>query len=155
MNLSVSLQISNEKLALKLLRLDTLDTSDLHLVEVNFDPALINLLRETKYFLSLGVEVPTEARGVFDRSKTFRRHIGSLELIVAVWNRIQKTILPVELPLVKLQIEELWARLDEGLHSLDWNSPTIDKYLDEVKVSLYQFSFGVHCSETCSMHLIQ
>lgn len=151
----MSLQISNEKLALKLLRLDTLDTSDLHLVEVNFDPALINLLRETKYFLSLGVEVPTEARGVFDRSKTFRRHIGSLELIVAVWNRIQKTILPVELPLVKLQIEELWARLDEGLHSLDWNSPTIDKYLDEVKVSLYQFSFGVHCSETCSMHLIQ
>eukprot|EP00892_Ulva_mutabilis_P012050 jgi/Ulvmu1/9217/UM005_0317.1 len=129
-------QISTEKLALKLLRLDPQDTSDLHLMEVNFDPALINLLRETKYFLSLGIEVPDEAKGVFDRSKTFRRHIGSLELIVAVWNRIQKTILPVELPLVKLQIEELWARLDEGLRKLDWNSPTIDKYLDEVKVMI-------------------
>lgn len=119
---------------MKLLRRHTQDSSELNLVEVNFDPALINLLRETKYFLSLGIEVPSEARGVFDRSKTFRRHIGSLELVVAVWNRIQKTILPVELPLVKLQIEELWARLDEGLNNLDWNSPTIDKYLDEVKV---------------------
>lgn len=128
------MQISTEKLALKILRHDTQNVSDLNLLEVNFDPALINLLRETKYFLSLGIEVPTEARGVFDRSKTFRRHIGSLELIVAVWNRIQKTILPVELPLVKQQIDELWARLDEGLHNLDWNSPTIDKYLDEVKV---------------------
>lgn len=115
--------------------MDPQDTSDLHLLEVNFDPALINLLRETKYFLSLGIDVPEEARGVFDRSKTFRRHIGSLELIVAVWNRIQKTILPVELPLVKLQIEELWTRLDDGLRNLDWNSPTIDKYLDDVKVS--------------------
>ena len=101
---------------------------------MNFDAQLINLLRETKYFISLGAEVPSEARNVYDRSKTFRRHIGSLDLIVAVWNRIQKTILPVELPLVKQQIEELRARLDDGLNSLDWNSPTIDKYIDEVKV---------------------
>lgn len=128
------MQTSTEKLALKLLKMDPHNTTDLHLLAVNFDPQLVNLLRETKYFLSLGVEVPTEACSVFERSKTFRRHIGALELLVAVWNRIQRTILPVEFPLVRQQIEDVRARLDEGLKTLDWNSPTIDKYLDEVKV---------------------
>ena len=123
-----------EKLALKILKTDPHNTTDLPLLAVNFDPQLVNLLRETKYFLSLGVEVPSEACSVFERSRTFRRHIGALELLVAVWNRIQRTILPVELPLVRQQIDDVRARLDEGLKTLDWNSPTIDKYLDEVKV---------------------
>lgn len=131
------MQTSTEKLAQKVLRLDPHNTTDLHLLAVNFDPQLVNLLRETKYFLSLGIEVPTEACSVFDRSRTFRRHIGALELLVAVWNRIQRTILPVELPLVRQQIDDLWARLDEGLRMLDWNSPSIDKYLDEVKARYY------------------
>jgi hypothetical protein len=130
----LSPQVSTEKLALTLLHMAPSQKPDMHLLEVNFDPQLVNLLRETKYFISLGVEVPAEARNVFERSKTFRRHIGSLDLIVAVWNRIQKTILPVELPLVKQQIDELHARLDDGLNNLDWNSSTIDKYIDEVKV---------------------
>lgn len=127
-------QISTEKLALKLLRLAPEGAAaGKHLLAVNFDPQLVNLLRETKYFIALGVDVPAEARNVHERSKTFRRHIGSLELVVAVWNRIQQTILPVELPLVRPQIEELHVRLDDGLRALDWNSTTIDKYIDEVK----------------------
>ena len=129
-------QVSTEKLALKLLRLAPNTPPGKHLLMVNFDPALVNLLRETKYFIALGTEVPEAARGVYDRSKTFRRHIGALDLIVAVWNRVQNTILPVELPLVRAQIDELHTRLDDGLKTLDWNSPTIDKYIDEVKVRL-------------------
>jgi dynein heavy chain, axonemal len=127
-------QVSSEKLALKLLRAASTAPAGMPLLEVNFDAQLVNLLRETKYFISLGIEVPAEARNVYDRSRTFRRHIGSLDLIVAIWNRIQKTILPVELPLVKQQIDELHVRLDEGLKTLDWNSPIIDKFIDEVKV---------------------
>lgn len=129
-----------EKLALKILKMDPHNTTKLPLLAVNFDPQLVNLLRETKYFLSLGVEVPTEACNVFERSRTFRRHIGALELLVAVWNRIQRTILPVELPLVRQQIDDVRARLDEGLKTLDWNSSTIDKYLDEVKVCFLLYS---------------
>ena len=126
--------MSTEKLALKLFRMAPACPAGKHLLQVNFDAALVNLLRETKYFIALGVDVPAEARNVYDRSKTFRRHIGSLDLVVAVWNRIQNTILPVELPLVRAQIDELHTRLDDGLQALDWNSPTIDKFIDEVKV---------------------
>lgn len=130
------MQVSAEKLALKLLRPAANAPAGVPLLAVNFDAQLINLLRETKYFISLGIEVPAEARNVYDRSRTFRRHIGSLDLIVAIWNRVQKTILPVELPLVKQQIDELHVRLDEGLKTLDWNSPVIDKFIDETKVCL-------------------
>jgi dynein heavy chain, axonemal len=128
------LQISNDKLALTLLQAASGQPENLHLLEVNFDPELVNLLRETKYFIQLGISVPEEAEGVYKRSKTFRRHIGALDLVVAVWNRIQKTMLPVELPLVKLQVDELFARLADGYKSLDWNSPSIDKFIDDVKV---------------------
>ena len=128
------LQVSTEKLAFKLFRPAPHAPAGRHLLAINFDPALVNLLRETKAFLALGIDPPAEARDVYDRSKTFRRHIGALDLIVAVWNRIQNTILPVELPLVRVQIEELRTRLDDGLTTLNWNSPTIDKFIDEAKV---------------------
>jgi dynein heavy chain, axonemal len=128
------MQISTEKLALTLLRSVPDQPRNLHLLAVNFDPELVNMLRETKYFIQLGIAVPQEADGVYKRSKTFRRHIGALDLVVAVWNRIQQTMLPVELPLVKLQVDELYARLADGFKSLDWNSASIDKFIDEVKV---------------------
>lgn len=78
--------------------------------------------------------MPEEAEGIYKRARTFRRHISALDLIVAIWNRIQRTILPVELPLVKPQVDELYARLADGYKVLDWNSPIIDKFIDEVKV---------------------
>lgn len=138
---------------MNLLRLDA-ERGDKRLLEVNFDPALVNLLHETKYFIQLGIEVPAEAKDVYDRARTFRRHIGSLDLIIGVWNRIQVTILEVELPLVKEQVAELDTRLEEGLSSLNWNSKTIDRYIDEVRATLVDFfahclllTWQKHCSK--------
>jgi hypothetical protein len=39
---------------------------------VNFDPALVRLLRETKYFLLLKIEVPESATKIFEHADTFR-----------------------------------------------------------------------------------
>ena len=126
-------QVSTDKLAMSLLRL-TANEDSLRLIEVNFDPQLVNLLRETKYFIQLAIEVPEQAKDVYERASVFRRHIGSLDLIVGVWNRIQKTILAVEIPLVLEQLKVLDGRLEEGLSNLNWNSSTIDKYIEEVSV---------------------
>ncbi len=53
---------SDEKLNQPLLTFHDDATPELPLLAVNFDPALVRLLRETKYFLQLKIEVPPAAQ---------------------------------------------------------------------------------------------
>ena len=103
----------------------------LGVLAVNFDPALIRLLRETKYFLLLQFEVPETARTIFQHSDTFRQQISSLDLICSIYNKIQRTILPVEKPLVLSKLEQVEATLRRGLGELNWKSDSIDAYIRE------------------------
>lgn len=73
---------SEAKLNLPLLQFHEDASPDLPLLAVNFDPALTALLRETKYFLLLGVPVPDAAAAIFTRADTYRTQIGSLDLMV-------------------------------------------------------------------------
>jgi dynein heavy chain len=55
--------------------------SDTALLRVNFDPALVCLLREVQYFKMLNVEVPDSAQRIFEKNETYRQHTGNLELV--------------------------------------------------------------------------
>lgn len=102
---------------------------------VNFDPDLVKLLRETKYFLQLKIEVPESALKIFERDDTFRQQIGNLDLIVGIYNTLQQNILPVEVPLVKDKLDAVDALLDKGLNVLNWNSHHINDYISEVRAN--------------------
>jgi len=60
---------SEAKLKLPLLRREDAGLPVLH---VNFDPGLVCLLREVKYFLALGVEVPEAATVLYRNEEVFR-----------------------------------------------------------------------------------
>jgi hypothetical protein len=139
---------SDEKLNLPLLQFHEEATPELPLLAVNFDPALVALLRETKYFLLAGVTVPAAAAAGDLRARghlplpdqqpgpdgefvggrggwasglnqqlqvswaacthppnaSQRHHTPSFpanRLQVTLYNRIQRTILGVERPLVE------------------------------------------------------
>lgn len=74
---------SDEKLNLPLLQFHEDASPELPLLAVNFDPALVALLRETKYFLLLQIKVPDAAAAIFERADTYRSQIGSLDLMVS------------------------------------------------------------------------
>ena len=61
---------SQSKLKNPLLRREITDS--VSLLHVNFDPILVKLLREVKYFLLLGLEVPPTAMEIFQRVEIFR-----------------------------------------------------------------------------------
>eukprot|EP00959_Pyramimonas_sp_CCMP1952_P350183 7336879-Pyramimonas_sp.AAC.1 len=42
-------------------------------IKVNFDPLLLCLLREVKYFIQLEIEVPENALKVYSRGESFRQ----------------------------------------------------------------------------------
>ena len=61
---------SEEKLNQALLTKD--DNGQLR---VNFDPALIRLLREVKYFKQLDLQIPQTAEDIYSKGETFREQI--------------------------------------------------------------------------------
>merc|ERR1711865_933740 len=92
---------SQAKLKNPLLRSETEGAHPL--LYVNFDPLLVRLLREVKYFLLLGFEAPQAALEIYEHAETFRKHMGNLDLVVNVYNWMQQEMLPVERPLLARQ----------------------------------------------------
>ena len=108
------------------------DGSIIRILKVNFDPALVRLLREVKYFSLLRIEVPSQASKIYKRSEQLRRETGNLDLIVSIYNRIQKSLLPVERPLLKSHVAKLDKALMAGLRTLTWKSHGIEPFITEV-----------------------
>lgn len=90
------------------------------------------MLREVKYLLSLGINVPETARNLYSRSETFRKLVGNLELITNLYNKTLEDLLEVERPLFEDKLKELDSVLERGLTSISWNSHKIEDYIAEV-----------------------
>lgn len=95
-------ETSTEKLEQPLLNKD-----ENGLLKVNFDPALVRLLREVRYFKLLNLPVPETATFIFDKVDIYRVQTVSLELIVNNYNQIITCLHPVEEPLIKDRIEKM------------------------------------------------
>jgi len=117
---------SQEKLKQSLLRTDE-DQSQY--IRVNFDPALVCLLREVKYFVILKISVPESASQVYQKAETFRQQTGNLDLIVNIYNKMLETLLPVERPLLQSKLEAIDKILQRGLTQLNWKSHSINEFI--------------------------
>jgi dynein heavy chain, axonemal len=106
------------------------------LLQVNFDPALVRLLREVKYFLLLGLEVPAAALEVYKKAEIFRRQTGNLDLLVNMYNTMMIEMLPVEAPLLRSQLLKIDQTLVRGLRDLNWKSAAIDVFITEANTAV-------------------
>ena len=118
--------VSQAKLKQPLLRRTT---DGLGLLAVNFDPALVCLLREVKYLLELGHVVPDSALELNKRAEKFRVQRGSLQLITNKYNHIMQTMLDVEQPLLAQQLKAIDRALEKGQKHLTWKSHAIDDFV--------------------------
>lgn len=106
------------------------------LLEVNFDPQLIALLREVKYFLLLKLDVPGFALELNKKEKQFRNWRGKLQLCVNKYNSMMTSILPVECPLVRAQVEKIHHVVQTGLSMLTWKSHGIDNFIEKTEMAV-------------------
>ena len=100
-------------------------------LNVNFDPALVKLLREVKYFLLLGLTVPDSALEIYQQVETFRRWTGNLDLIVNMNNDVLNILLPVEKPLVLPYLTKFDNAIEKGLTSMNWKSNGITEFIGD------------------------
>ena len=135
--------VSQSKLKQPLLRRDA-ESEPAGLLAVNFDPDLVKLLREVKYFLDLQkaigevdadgnprYKIPDAAAELFKKAETYRVQIGNLELIVGKYNHVLQTVLDVEAPLLQTQLKAIDKQVEKGLKHLTWRSHSIDEFVRE------------------------
>ena len=113
------------KLKQPLLRRD-IESKALH---VNFDKALVRLLREVKYFLILKLDVPDTAMAIYKRAEHFRTQTGNLDLIVNKYNWVLENLLEVERPLVQQQLTDIDTYVEKGIKQLNWKSHGINDFI--------------------------
>lgn len=116
---------SEEKLNLNLLK----RCEKSRFLVMNFDPALVCLLREVKYFLLLGINIPKDALQLYESTEKFRRWAGNLDLIVNMNNSVLKQLLPVERPLVAPYLAKFDAFVQKGIEKLNWCSNGVDEFI--------------------------
>ena len=120
---------------------------DNSLLNVNFDPALVKLLREVKYFLLLGLTVPDSALEIYKRVEVFRRWTGNLDLVVNMNNDVMLQLLPVEKPLVRPYLDKFDRAINAGLGQMNWNSDGINEFVEESMEQVRQLPFVSFASD--------
>ncbi|KAM4823531.1 dynein axonemal heavy chain 17 [Urocitellus parryii] len=108
------------------------------LLQVNFSKALVAVLREVKYLnFQQQKEIPGSAEHLFSENETFRKFVGNLELIVGWYNEIKATVMDVEYPLIKSELEAIDDRLSSAETTLFWNSQDVFQYIQEMREVLH------------------
>ena len=99
-------------------------TNDNKFISVNFDPQLVAILKEVKYLqdLDLSSDIPSSAFGLFEKTEHLRRCRLTLDNAARWYNDIQRTVLEVEAPLIKSELEALDTHLEQGCTSIKWDS---------------------------------
>ncbi|XP_063312141.1 dynein axonemal heavy chain 9 [Pelobates fuscus] len=131
-------QTVSEKSQYNLLRPLIVRDESNKLVSVNFDPQLVSVLREVKYLQTLQMEtIPKEAEDIFASKESYRTYTANLELTVNWYNKVIKTILEVEFPLVEEQLKAIDIRLKNAEESLNWKTDGIWEYIQEVRDTVH------------------
>nr|XP_048307819.1 dynein axonemal heavy chain 17 [Myodes glareolus] len=108
------------------------------LIQVNFSKALVAVLREVKYLnFQQQKDIPTSAETLFSENETFRKFVGNLELIVGWYNEIKTTVMDVEFPLIKSELEAIDVKLLSAETTLFWNGENVFQYIQEMREVLH------------------
>ncbi|KAM6240342.1 dynein axonemal heavy chain 9 isoform 3-T3 [Spheniscus humboldti] len=103
------------------------------LITVNFDPQLVSVLREVSYLSGsqMGAIPPTAAE-IYSSKESYRQMVANLELMVNRYNKVLKTALEVEYPLIQGQLRDIDLKLKEAEETLNWKMEGIWDHMSMV-----------------------
>ncbi|XP_035168476.1 LOW QUALITY PROTEIN: dynein heavy chain 17, axonemal [Oxyura jamaicensis] len=108
------------------------------LISVNFSRELAAVLREVKYLnFQKQKDIPGSAESLFAQNKTFQKFVDNLDLITGWYNKVKLTLLPVEIPLVARELEDIDGRLGTAEQTLFWHHEGVMEYIQEMRETLY------------------
>ncbi|XP_025270513.1 dynein beta chain, ciliary [Camponotus floridanus] len=103
------------------------------LLDLNFDPELTALLRETRYMIIMQrTHLPEEAIRLYYRTQYFFESTYNLSLFIQWYNWIRNYSLPVEFELVKHEVERIDELIRIGQEKYNWDSSEVPKYIENL-----------------------
>uniref|UniRef100_A0A672V7V5 Dynein axonemal heavy chain 17 n=1 Tax=Strigops habroptila TaxID=2489341 RepID=A0A672V7V5_STRHB len=106
---------------------------DTKLITVNFDPQLVSVLREVSYLSSSQMgAIPPMAAEIYSSKESYRQMVANLELMVNRYNKVLKTVLEVEYPLIQGQLQDIDLKLKEAEETLNWKMEGVCSHISMV-----------------------
>ncbi|XP_037664378.1 dynein heavy chain 9, axonemal isoform X4 [Choloepus didactylus] len=125
---------SQYNLSLPLLRRDP-ETKQ---ITVNFNPQLISVLKEMSYLEPRETKhIPETAAALFSSREFYRQLVANLELMASWYNKVTKTLLEVEFPLVEGELHSIDLRLRAAEETLNWKTEGIWDYVNQITNSIH------------------
>ncbi|XP_066933177.1 dynein axonemal heavy chain 2-like [Clytia hemisphaerica] len=103
-------------------------SSQLGMLELNFDRSLLKLFQEISYWEKLMFEIPHYAADVHAKREELRILRENVLLVIRDYNRIIAILTPEERALFKERIRFLDKKIHPGLTKLSWASKGISEY---------------------------
>uniref|UniRef100_A0A3P8V3P1 Dynein axonemal heavy chain 11 n=1 Tax=Cynoglossus semilaevis TaxID=244447 RepID=A0A3P8V3P1_CYNSE len=104
------------------------------LVSVNFNPKLIEVLKDVKYIQTLHkIHIPEAATAVYDKREMFTKYVSTLQLLVHWYNKLKQTVLAVELPLIQTELETIDRQLTRAETELTWQDLDCGSFISTTK----------------------
>ncbi|KAF0872636.1 DYH9 protein, partial [Crocuta crocuta] len=92
-------------------------------ITVNFNPQLISVLKEMSYLESRQMQhLPETAAVMFSSREFYRQLVAKLELMASWYNKVMRTLVEVELPLVEKELGGIDLRLRAAEETLNWKT---------------------------------
>ncbi|XP_053528697.1 dynein axonemal heavy chain 9 isoform X1 [Artibeus jamaicensis] len=107
-------------------------------ITVNFNPQLISVLKEMSYLqLRQMKHIPETAAAMFSSREFYRQLVAHLELMANWYNKVMKTLLEVEFPLVEKELQNIDLRLRAAEETLNWKTDGVWDYVVEMTDSIH------------------
>uniref|UniRef100_A0A8C3TQI8 Dynein axonemal heavy chain 8 n=1 Tax=Catharus ustulatus TaxID=91951 RepID=A0A8C3TQI8_CATUS len=106
---------------------------------VNFDPQILEVVRETKCMLKLGLEVPEQAVKIAVLENKLKSNRLQLEGLIQSYEDLHKVTPNVFINLLTPNIEKVEGVLRQGLTLLTWSSVTLETFFQEAEEVLHVF----------------
>ncbi|KAM9352911.1 dynein axonemal heavy chain 11 [Symphorus nematophorus] len=104
------------------------------LISVNLNPKLTEVLKDVRYIQTLSqIEIPAAAMTVFEKRFMFTKYVSSLQLLVQWYNKLKQTVLQVELPLIRAELESIDMHLTKAESDLTWQDPDCWSFISNTK----------------------
>nr|KAG5690881.1 hypothetical protein BaRGS_028913 [Batillaria attramentaria] len=117
-------------------------------IAVNFDPQLVAVLREVKYLeIRDQEEIPNSAGQMYSKNDMFRKFVANLDLTVQWYNKVRKTVLEVEFPLIESQLQEIDVQLQQAEQSLNWENEGVWEYIEKTRDMVHDLEVRVQKSK--------
>nr|XP_030717250.1 dynein heavy chain 9, axonemal isoform X1 [Globicephala melas] len=107
-------------------------------ITVNFSPQLISVLKEMSYLQSQQMtHIPETAAAMFSSREFYRQLVAKLELMANWYNKVMKTLLKVEFPLVQEELQNIDLCLRAAEETLSWKTEGIWDYVIQITNSIH------------------